>query len=478
MPRALASVAALSCLIGLVPSALHGQKLSTAAIAARAAPATVTILTFDAKGDTTGLGSGFVVKPSGVIVTNWHVVQGAERAAVRLSTGEVFDRVEALEGDEDADLAILKIPGYSMATLTPQATLPPVGSKLVVIGSPLGLAQTVSEGIVSATRIENGKELLQMTVPISPGSSGGPVLNSSGQVVAVATKYMAKGQQLNFAVPVRYAMGLVETAKTPRPLHAMFGSRTTRLAGTVSGASAGGSTGSRVPPRARSPRESLVGSYRGVLHTKFTKKDGTKSAYQDTVQIYLAADDKGVALVEQNGRRARAFALPVIASSTTKEGLIQLDLGLAPMRGYQTDSGFVAAGERTRDDGEVVEAAVLVTRSAPELTESTGLYRLDVRTTFKKKGAEPEPLDWTGYAAVVIVRDSAFIDMYIGNQAGGSNGGYFVGKLKNGRFKGKTRGKHPNIMEVTLEAGRFEGKWTDRREGGVTFEGTIEGRRE
>lgn len=477
MPRALAALVA--ALVAIAPSRLAAQKLSTADIAARAAPATVTILTFDAAGDTLGLGSGFVVKPTGVVVTNWHVVQGAARAVVRLSTGEAFDRVEALDGDESADLAILKIPGYSMATLAPQATLPPVGSRLVVIGSPLGLAQTVSEGIVSATRVENGRELLQMTVPISPGSSGGPVLNARGQVVAVATKYMARGQQLNFAVPVRYAMGLVETTRAPRPLHAMFGAAATgRLAAAGSPGAPAFRGSSRVPDPTRSPRASLAGSYRGVLHSRFTEKDGSRRTLQDTVQVYLAADDRGVVLVEQNESRLKAFALPVITSNTTPDGRVVLDLGLAPMNGYQTESGFVAAGERTRDDGEHVEVALVVERSAFPLTAATGLYRLDVRTVYKKKGAEPEPLNWTGYAAVVVLRDSAFVDLHIGNESGGSNAGWFVGRIKNGRFKGKTDGKHPNVLEIDFLPGRFAGKWTDRRENGATFEGTIEGRRE
>jgi hypothetical protein len=100
-----------------------------------------------------------------------------------------------------------------------------VGARLVVIGSPLGLSQTVSEGIVSAIRVFNGRRLLQMSAPISPGSSGGPVLNDRGAVVAVATAYLAGGQQLNFAVPIAEAVRLSTASAhaAPRPLSAVFG---------------------------------------------------------------------------------------------------------------------------------------------------------------------------------------------------------------------------------------------------------------
>jgi trypsin-like peptidase len=491
MPRS-ASVAAFTLILGgLVPAGLGAQTLSTADIAARAAPATVMILTFDAAGDTTGLGSGFIVKSSGVIVTNWHVVAGAARAVVRLSTGEVYDRVDALDGDEDADLAILKIPGFGMPSLTPQATLPPAGSRLVAIGSPLGLSHTVSEGIVSASRLQNGRELLQMTVPISPGSSGGPVLNTSGQVVAVATKYIEKGQQLNFAVPVRYAMGLVEGAATPRPLAAVFGGTGARtLSVAAKGAGVGSRTGTSaaasatddendLPDATTSPRESLVGSYRGVLHTRFTKANGMKSEYKDTIQIHISAEDKGVVLVESNERRSKAFVMPVLTSSTTPDGRVVLDMGLAPMNGYQTDRGILAVGEKKRDDGQTVEVALVVERSLPPLTASTGLYRLGAHTTFKgRNGKDVVSTNWQGYAAVVVVRDSAFIDLQLENDDGGSTGGYFVGAIQDGRFRAKSGKKAPNQMDITFHAGRFIGQWTDERDGGARYVGSIEGRRE
>ena len=158
-----------------------------------------------------------------VIVTNHHVMKGAYGAVVTLASGERYERVAVLDDDPAADLAILKIPGYGLPTLQPTSKLPPVGAKVVVIGNPLGLAQTVTEGIVSAVRLIDGHDLLQMSAAISPGSSGGPVLNTRGEVVAVATATLTDGQSLNFATPVRYAMGLVESPGAPMSLAARFG---------------------------------------------------------------------------------------------------------------------------------------------------------------------------------------------------------------------------------------------------------------
>ncbi|HEX5072548.1 MAG TPA: serine protease, partial [Gemmatimonadaceae bacterium] len=196
---------------------------STSEIAREATPATVTIIVFGANGDTLGQGSGFIVRPSGEIVTNWHVMRGAARAVVVLANEERYQRVEALDGDEAADLAVIKVPGFGLPTLTPTSVLPSPGERVVAIGSPLGLSRSVSEGVVSAVRLDDGRQLLQITAPISPGSSGGPVLDATGRVVAITTAYFARGQQLNFAVPVKYAMGLLTANIQARPLASVFG---------------------------------------------------------------------------------------------------------------------------------------------------------------------------------------------------------------------------------------------------------------
>ena len=170
-------------------------------------------------------GTGFVVRADGVVVTNWHVMAGAVSATVTLKTGENYNRVSFLDGDKDGDIAILKIPGFGLSVADVVAEIPTVGSKIVTVSSPLGLDQTVTEGIVSAIRILDGRQLVQITAPISHGSSGGPVIDSAGKVFAISTLTLEEGQGLNFAVPVKYAMGLLSSSVTPRELSERFRER-------------------------------------------------------------------------------------------------------------------------------------------------------------------------------------------------------------------------------------------------------------
>jgi serine protease Do len=177
-------------------------ELSVSDIVARSAAAVVTIKTFDAQGQAIGLGSGFRVS-SGRLVTNAHVVAGASRI-------EVFDNNEQLLGtagfaeavSTTVDLAVLPRLGTRTAQLPVAASIPRVGERVVVIGAPEGLSNTVSDGLVSALRSVEGRNLLQISAPISPGSSGGPVLNARGEVVGVSVSILREGQNLNFAVPV------------------------------------------------------------------------------------------------------------------------------------------------------------------------------------------------------------------------------------------------------------------------------------
>jgi TPR repeat protein len=197
--------------------------LSTAQIASRSVPATVTVMTVDANGDTIGHGSGFLLGSFGVLVTNWHVLRGAVAAAVALPDGRRYEQVSFFRGDSLADIALLKISASGLPTLTPCDTEPEVGEPVVAIGSPLGFAGTVSVGIVSATRVENGVNVLQISAPLSPGSSGGPVLDTEGCVVAVAAAYVEEAPYIGFATPVRYVTRLLDGPATERPLEEVFG---------------------------------------------------------------------------------------------------------------------------------------------------------------------------------------------------------------------------------------------------------------
>jgi len=170
----------------------------------RIEPSTVIVFTYDNKGNFLRLGSGFFISQNGDIITNYHVLQGASSAEVKTSDGKTYPITYIIAEDEQSDIIRLSvdIPSKYVHSLSLSATVPEVGERIIVYGSPLGLEKTVSDGIVSAIREVPGYgKLIQITAPISPGSSGSPVLNMKGEVIGIATFQMVEGQNLNFAIP-------------------------------------------------------------------------------------------------------------------------------------------------------------------------------------------------------------------------------------------------------------------------------------
>jgi hypothetical protein len=169
-------------------------------LVAKAKPATVQIMAMDENWSPIKTGTGFFISRDGVVVTNFHVIQGAPHLAARTNEGAVFQFQRVLAHPQDVDLAILKFAADGAAFLKlGQSTDAVEGQRVLVIGSPEGLQGTVSDGIISAFR-EN-RSMIQITAPISPGSSGSPVMNESGEVIGVATMVTKAGQNLGFAIP-------------------------------------------------------------------------------------------------------------------------------------------------------------------------------------------------------------------------------------------------------------------------------------
>lgn len=169
----------------------------------RIKPSAVAVETFDARGDKLSRGSGFFVDHDR-IVTNRHVLEGAHRAEIHSSTGMVFPVRGVLAVDAEGDIALLKIdpPATPIKPLPLDKTSPQEGESIVVIGNPLGLEGSVTNGIVSAVRdIPTFGRIIQITAPISSGSSGSPVVNMQGQVIGIATLQITGGQSVNFAIP-------------------------------------------------------------------------------------------------------------------------------------------------------------------------------------------------------------------------------------------------------------------------------------
>jgi len=192
----------LGCLSALpVPSIFSQDDLPD--LVRRIKPSAVAIETFDARGQQLSRGSGFFVDKDRV-VTNRHVIEGAFRAEVHLSSGNTYQVKGVLAVDAEGDLALLKVdaPPNLVRPLSLDRTSPQEGESVVIIGNPFGLEGSVTNGIVSAVRdIPGFGRIIQITAPISPGSSGSPVINMQGQVIGVATLQITGGQSVNFAIP-------------------------------------------------------------------------------------------------------------------------------------------------------------------------------------------------------------------------------------------------------------------------------------
>lgn len=171
-------------------------------IAKKCMSSTVSLVMEDNYKQPVSLGSGFIVE-NGKIVTNLHVIEGAKYGSVFINGSSTKHKIEGYYAiDKKNDLAILSVPSlYGMPLSLGNAATPEVGEKVYAIGNPKGLSGTISEGIVSGIRNLEGQSLIQITAPISPGSSGGPVINNNGNVVGVAVGTLTSGQNLNFAIP-------------------------------------------------------------------------------------------------------------------------------------------------------------------------------------------------------------------------------------------------------------------------------------
>lgn len=182
---------------------------STVTLVRDSLPAVVTIQS-DAE-NVKRSGTGFIVDSTGIVVTNLHLVRGAQRVAIKLHEGEVYDQVRVAGYDDKRDLVLLKFAGFNLPTLEMgDSDTITTGERVIVIGHPVGLQETVTEGIVSSVRVlDSGVKVIQTDAAASPGSSGGPMLNDSGEVIGVVTFKNVGGESLNFAMPINYARGLL-----------------------------------------------------------------------------------------------------------------------------------------------------------------------------------------------------------------------------------------------------------------------------
>jgi len=175
-------------------------------IAGKIQPGLVTVIVTGYDGGAKKIGSGFFCNKKGEIITNAHVIPSGMGAQIktrdqkRYRTGYTVKRVK----ERDFLQVGTSVPKDQIVPLKIAQQLPRVGEKIVVAGNPMGLEQTIASGIVSAWREHKQfGRVFQISAPVSPGSSGGPVLNMDGEVVGIVSFQYKTGQNLNFAIPVK-----------------------------------------------------------------------------------------------------------------------------------------------------------------------------------------------------------------------------------------------------------------------------------
>ena len=205
------------------------EKLDYEQLIALVKPAVVRINVVGKEGSS--VGSGFVVDKDGTVVTNYHVITGAKKVEVEFSDGTKAKGLGYRVFNQKKDIAIIKIemPANKVTTMPLAEAMPGEGAEVMAFGAPLGLSFTSSKGIISALRKEEemrdqlGADVrgnwLQTDTPISPGNSGGPLVDRYGRVVGMNTMQLASGQNLNFAVS---AQDIQEELKAAPAQHKEF----------------------------------------------------------------------------------------------------------------------------------------------------------------------------------------------------------------------------------------------------------------
>lgn len=186
----------------------------------RVSPAVVLVLAGSGAQEISAIGSGLIVRSDGVILTTYHAVKGAHAVRVQLKNGELFDRVELVAVDERRDIAALRITATGLPTV-PTVGLAEVqaGEQIYVLSHAKSLNWTASDGIVSAVRLADevpgagkGYRVVQFTAPVSPGASGGVLVDAKGRGLGIVVGTVSGGQNLNFAVPLESVLGLAQVS--------------------------------------------------------------------------------------------------------------------------------------------------------------------------------------------------------------------------------------------------------------------------
>src|ERR1035437_456615 len=191
-------------------NAALAQDLNAEQIYSKINNAVVTIYTFDAKGKILSQGSGVVLNDKGWVVTNYHVFAGAEKMVVKHQE-KIVEYTKIVGLDVEKDILILQIKDNTFQSIKiGNSDSLKVGQKIYAIGSPMGFENTMTEGIISGLRHyeKETKNFIQISAAISPGSSGGAIVNNKGELIAISTSTVTEAQNLNFAIPVNDVLAI------------------------------------------------------------------------------------------------------------------------------------------------------------------------------------------------------------------------------------------------------------------------------
>jgi S1-C subfamily serine protease len=214
-------IVAASITVTLCAVQATGQTQDSRQIARKVFPSVVLLEMNDSSGQTVALGSGFFVRED-VIATNYHVIKGRAGGFAKIvGQNQKYRIMGVVAVDPQHDLVLLQLSQVRAVPLKlGDVSQLETGEPIYALGNPEGLEGTISPGIVSGIRLRQlgGETLMQITAPISHGSSGGPVVNVRGEVIGVAVSYVRDGQNLNFAVPAPYLALLLASMRSPVPL--------------------------------------------------------------------------------------------------------------------------------------------------------------------------------------------------------------------------------------------------------------------
>ncbi len=200
--------------------------LSAEEIYDKCSPSVFYIEVYDRNGRAFASGSGFFVSSDGTAVTNYHVIEDAYSAKIKTTDGKVYTVSGVYDLNKNKDIALIKVNGSGFSYLQKgNSDSVKTGSTIYAIGSPLGLYNTMSTGIISnANRYINGQNYIQISAPISSGSSGGALIDQSGKVIGITSAGVDNGQNLNFAIPINVVDTMSKGAI--KSLSSIFGVKT------------------------------------------------------------------------------------------------------------------------------------------------------------------------------------------------------------------------------------------------------------